>query len=1150
LRFSLDSSAFLRKPGLDQLFDFTMKTFAKLLIGLALLPCTGLAQEIFDISAGRLTGQRTAETELILLEGNVRIVHETTIATADTGYYDKTSEVIELLGHVVIEQGKVELKAQRARYERLRRVASFPEGIDASEDSITLSADWGRYDLSNDVITMRGHVLYSEGSRQIFADSARYDRRAGIIDASGGIVMKETNRGAVLRAEAVRYNRQTGYGIARGEPWLEIERSDRKTATSIAADSMEIFADESKAVAVGDVEIIRDTAIATCQRAIFLDNENRTVLIENPVIVDGKSSLSGETITVFTSDDQISRVMVSGNAKSIYHPPHETRTDLKGDEINLSFSDGQLQRVEVVGEASAVFGETAAGTRNEVNGASIVIDFEGGKARTAAVGGGGESGKLEVVRYSSDSLHYDVPGSLMNLKGGAKVEYGRMKLLSDLIQYNSSTNDLYAPRNPVLWEGEDKITGVALSYNLQTKRGAIVAGRTAYDRGLYVGSLIRKTGERTLNVEGGTYTSCNLADPHYTFSSSKMKMYVNDKVITRPLVLRIRGVPILALPFFIFPIRKGRHSGILIPRIEFGFDEDRGRFVRNAGYYWAPNDYFDLTLWADYYERSRWIAHAEARYKVRYLLTGSFKGSYLKDINTGASRWDVGGSHTQEIGDGGRLIVHADFVSDKTYRRETSDILEEQLRRTLESDVSYSSRWRGGSFTVAAERRENLDTDQVTQALPRFSLLLSKVTLIEPSDAGWHRGTYLTASTSGSNTLAKTTSTRKGQQQARVNVKIDSDLRFGGRSQNLRSSMVVSSVRKDLSEWCSGCTGGKVVNTALSDRIDFIAKFLPFGWLNFDPSLAMSFTIYDDDRQGNRLPTRFMYWGGFSTTASIYRTYFPRLGPLRALRHVITPRISFTHRPDFSRYRGRFFNLPGISGEVSKASIVNLSLTNRLQAKVQHDSQVRKIDNLLSLETSTSYDLLYKDKGLKTPFSTISNHLRIYPSGHATLDVTFTNDPVDLSFESLNATVNFSYSGAGPLPPGFSKPETKPPEVVPEEGVGGSDVSPPTEKPWHVGAIFRYTRAYDSGRDSYWLDLTAGFNLSTNWRIEYSGRFDLANRQTAYQEYSIYRDLHCWEAQFVRRYSGSEWQYYFRISIKAHPEVYTERGLRALYRRY
>ena len=309
-------------------------------------------------------------------------------------------------------------------------------------------------------------------------------------------------------------------------------------------------------------------------------------------------------------------------------------------------------------------------------------------------------------------------------------------------------------------------------------------------------------------------------------------------------------------------------------------------------------------------------------------------------------------------------------------------------------------------------------------------------------------------------------------------------------------------------------------------------------------------TLYDDDREGNRFPLRFMYWGGLSSTASIFRTYFPKLGFLRALRHVITPRVSYTYRPDFSKYSGRFYTLPGVSGEVGKSSVASIGLENRFQAKVQAGEESRKINNLLSLETSTSYDFLYKEKKKDTPLSTISNSLRFYPLNAVNLDLGFSNNPKDLSFESLDLQVSFNYTGQRGLLPGMLEPRLEKPVEVPEEGVNKVGAQPPTARPWKLGVIYRYSKAYDGGKDSYWLDLETGFNLTSNWRVEYGGRFDLSEHQTAYQEFSLYRDLHCWEARFVRRESQGLWQYYFRVNIKIHPEIYAERGLRALYRSY
>jgi hypothetical protein len=69
-----------------------------------------------------------------------------------------------------------------------------------------------------------------------------------------------------------------------------------------------------------------------------------------------------------------------------------------------------------------------------------------------------------------------------------------------------------------------------------------------------------------------------------------------------------------------------------------------------------------------------------------------------------------------------------------------------------------------------------------------------------------------------------------------------------------------------------------------------------------------------------------------------------------------------------------------------------------------------------------------------------------------------------------------------------------------------------------------------------------GIYLSRNWRIEYGAHYDLKNREVVSQNFSLYRDLHCWEAVFLRRFSGQRWEYYFKINIKAHKEIYIERG--------
>jgi hypothetical protein len=119
--------------------------------------------------------------------------------------------------------------------------------------------------------------------------------------------------------------------------------------------------------------------------------------------------------------------------------------------------------------------------------------------------------------------------------------------------------------------------------------------------------------------------------------------------------------------------------------------------------------------------------------------------------------------------------------------------------------------------------------------------------------------------------------------------------------------------------------------------------------------------------------------------------------------------------------------------------------------------------------------------------------------------------------------------------------------LVAEEGVNKVSKASPTTNPWHLNLIYRFSKGFDGADDNSWIDLQTGFNFTSNWRVEYGSRFDISGGETVYQEFTLYRDLHCWEGRFVRRYSQGSWQYFFRMNIKVLPDIHAERGLRALY---
>ena len=96
-----------------------------------------------------------------------------------------------------------------------------------------------------------------------------------------------------------------------------------------------------------------------------------------------------------------------------------------------------------------------------------------------------------------------------------------------------------------------------------------------------------------------------------------------------------------------------------------------------------------------------------------------------------------------------------------------------------------------------------------------------------------------------------------------------------------------------------------------------------------------------------------------------------------------------------------------------------------------------------------------------------------------------------------------------------------------------------------LSADLSYTKSQNSDPRST-LRLNGQVDLTNTWKLTYSRDYDVEQRLVIGQNYTITRDLHCWQMSFSSRKLGDEWQFYFRINLKAHQEIYAEQGQRGL----
>ncbi|MCK4412143.1 MAG: LPS-assembly protein LptD [Candidatus Eisenbacteria sp.] len=904
----------------------------------------------------------------------------------------------------------------------------------------------------------------------------------------------------------------------------------------------------------------------------------------------------GDSLTAFLEEGAIRSVLLEGHAEALYLPSPEDRTQgvgynwTRGRRLRLVFGESGVERIQFEGgtegryatpytgaprgaapaplPASAESDTTEAASADAAHGTmqgSAEIDTARTRtpaARTRRPSEGAYSpaalnairqlardGSLEpsdsllawlpfdpgeTVHYAGEQIDFAVATEKMLISGEGSVTYRDMELRSEEIVFYAPRNLVVARGEPELSDRNSKIVGTEMTYRIDRHQGLICQGRSQLGTGYYIGERIKRVTAESFFVEEGRFTTCSDDSAHFHFRTPKMKVIPGEKVVARPVVLYLGHIPIMAVPYAVFPTRRGRQSGILIPDVEVGLDTSRGRFLKNVGYYWAPNDYIDMLGWLDYYEEDpRTTYSLKTRYRLRYVLSGQAEASFTRQENYlggRADRWLIRLAHDQMLGERTSLKISGNFQSDKDYGgdRDFGASVDERINQVLRSQVSFSKSWSAASLSLYADRTEYLSdpedcSNRISQSIPSVTFSLNSFPLGVRADERGH----------------------------------------GGRLGFLASTYV----RGDLKyrsiyskNWC----GERETNQASGLNVRLSDKRRLLGAINLTPSATISAAWVHEDPDGGRHRTGVSWRAGFSAGTTLYGTLSPHLGAWEALRHVVELSAAYSYRPELEDLEG-FPSVGGISLRSSKASSVSLRATQRFHLKWRSEDGGGKKENVLVWSTSTAYDFLAEEKASDPaqaqPWSNISHSFRLQPGRFLDSNLSITHDPERWRDDyrlSLRTNVRLSGggvaggataagtgrtadAGAGTLPPGSEgHGDFGDPAGGIDPGPGGVTALSSLTGPWHMTLTHVLSKSAGAEENSS-ANLSLGLSLTPAWRVQYGLYYDISDEAVTSQGYTLSRDLHCWQAVFERRTSGGRSSYYFRISIKDLPDIKYER---------
>lgn len=591
------------------------------------------------------------------------------------------------------------------------------------------------------------------------------------------------------------------------------------------------------------------------------------------------------------------------------------------------------------------------------------------------------------VKYSAeDSLVYDAESGTAYLYGNSKVDYENMKLTSDKVHMNldkstvratgtvDSTAEGGIKGKPVFTMGKDEYKSDTMAFNFKSKKGLIKGVYTEQQDGFLSGEVGKRDSTGSIYLQHGRYTTCDKPHPDFYIALSRAKVRPGKDVVFGPAYLVVADVPLpLAIPYGFFPFSKKYSSGFIMP--SYGDESDRGFYLRDGGYYFAISDKWDLKLLGEIYTKGSWGVSAASNYRKRYRYSGSFLFSY-QDSKTGdkglpdfaeQESFKIQWNHRQDpkANPYSSLAASVNFATSSYERNNLNSMYNPQTltQSTRTSSVSWSTGFSsiGLALSATTNLAQNMRDSSIQITLPDLNISLSRFYPFKRKHLVGKERWYEKISMSYTGQLANSISTKEDK-------------------------LLHSNLIKD---W----------KNAFQHTIPVQANFTLFNYINVTPSFNFTDRMYSKkvtrgwDNTLQKEVVRDTTYGfhnvynwsmNVGASTKLYGFWVPNRklfgDKIQAIRHVITPQVSFSYSPNFgarrygyydsyqytdasgnvklveySPYQDELYSVPG----KYKTEMISWDVSNNIEMKIKSDKDTtgyKKISIIDELGASMSYN--------------------------------------------------------------------------------------------------------------------------------------------------------------------------------------------------
>jgi LPS-assembly protein len=538
------------------------------------------------------------------------------------------------------------------------------------------------------------------------------------------------------------------------------------------------------------------------------------------------------------------------------------------------------------------------------------------------------------VSIEADSIAYEGAEDSYSAKGNVLVTFSGGYLKADSVTFYHAANKALATGNVQLKNDNDLLEGDRVSFDISSRTGVVEdGGMFISENHLYIrGERIEKKSEASYSLKNGAMTTCDGKHPDWRITAEELDLTVDGYGTLRHGRFLAGEMPLLYIPWLIFPAKTTRQTGFLFPHL--AYSRDNSGLDVEVPFYWAVSQSADMTFYQRYLEKRGFKEGIEFRYFTDQDTYGVFYGDFVRDRKRitetlgmqsrdwqdDRNRWSYYLNNETTFANGlniradiNRVSDHwyfRDFASFNYYREHYSDSTEDVFKRVsflgnesvgyLHSTLRATKDWQLYNLTALARYTDDFSTMDNAATLQKYPELIL---------TGFRRPLF------------------DSSLQMEFTTGYDYYYSHEGQKGHLWELSPTLFLPLNLGKYFK-ITSWTGVRASVWDRADSL--------------------MGADDKNGERN----VFIIGTTLSTELNRVFTINSKSLEKLRHVIKPELSYQYIPDVSDE-----TVPAFLDIIYPRNAVTYGIVSTITAKMRQDNNKTVYRELMRFKISQAYDI-------------------------------------------------------------------------------------------------------------------------------------------------------------------------------------------------